>query len=302
MKNPCFSPAVQHVSPAEFDRILKMVLPAQDGAAGSGPVYSERSGGGAANAAKIAALLGIRSAFTGTAGRDAYGDFFEKELKEAGALVMLRRTALPTGRFLRVNSACIIASPAAALEYGESDINEDLIRDARLVMFDGYMLDRRPLARRVFDAALKYKKVLALDIGSAFHAKKASAFIVRRCREQPLILFLNEEEAGAFAGEAGLKSVRELAEAGTAGNEGAGYPVVAVKRGGRGAVVHIKNKTFTVKTKAIRPLDSTGAGDAFAAGFLAAFVRNKTAEECAASGNSAAARFLAAMEIKRSYV
>jgi fructokinase len=291
---------VQHVSPELVDLVLGAL---------SSVMYS--SGGGAANVAKIAALLGIPSAFAGSVGRgtagtgeaDAFARLFERDLVNAGVETLLIPSAQKTGRCLVLTTpegVKIAAAPGAAADFGPGDIPEELFRQAGAVVLDGYMLDRKDLVRRVFELAGNKETgagnpVLALDAGSPSMIRAGAECIASYMGEHPLILFMNEAEAsalyGALRGKAGTESEAELSgfleERCTKGS------IIVLKRAEKGAVVFSASRIVIAKTTPLIPHDSTGAGDAFAAGFLAAFLRGKALEECAALGNRTAGKILA---------
>jgi sugar/nucleoside kinase (ribokinase family) len=163
------------------------------------------SGGGAANVAKIAALLGVRTAFAGAVGSetnadtggpvpDPYARLFEGDLARAGAGLFLSRRRIPTGVFVTLRAPSgesrIIAAPAAALEFSPEDIPEEALMTARAVVLDGYMLPRDPLIRRVLSLADRCGTVVALDAGSPDLAAARAKEILRYCRDYPLILFM----------------------------------------------------------------------------------------------------------------
>jgi sugar/nucleoside kinase (ribokinase family) len=267
------------------------------------------SGGGAANVAKIAALLGLSAGFAGSVGPpgDKFARIFERDLRAAGVLPALSRGSLPTGICLLLREpggeTVTAASPQAALAYDAGDVPEGLIQKARVVVIDGYMLGRDPLIERVLERANYYGTVAALDVGSAEQAAAQGKKIAGYCRDYPLILFMNELEAEALyrtlTGEendpAQPKQGRYLRRVYSFFKTMTGhelFPIIVVKRGKRGAVVFAGGSLYRADTLAINPTESTGAGDAFCAGFLTAWIRDKPLYECAALGNRVAREVL----------
>ncbi|MDR0496057.1 MAG: adenosine kinase [Treponema sp.] len=275
------------------------------------------SGGGAANVAKIAGYLGAKVCFTGAIANDNFGQFFEKELSAAKVEVKLCRKSLPTGICLMLRTGSetrIAASPSAALELSESDIDVEDIKNARVVIIDGFMLDRPNLVRYILALAAQYETVAAIDLSAASIAGKHAMEIMDYAGQQPLILFMNESEAETWCQaliysrkdshrgpktrsllirfvnffsssvplclcvrKFGIKLTRELP--GT---------IIVVTLGERGAVCFTGGEVHDCKTEAITPTETTGAGDAFAAGFLTAWTRSRSLGECAAMGNKVA--------------
>jgi sugar/nucleoside kinase (ribokinase family) len=291
--------AVQHV---EHGRLMAAV--------GELPGKVSCSGGGAANAAKIAALLGTEVSFIGAAGNDEPGRFFKKELEEAGVRPILHPRKNPTGCCLVLKlpdgSVRIAAAPAAALELNKKDIGEEEIRRAGVVVIDGYLMGRRDLVRHILDTANRWGTTAALDLSSTLIAQEKAHEILTYSRVYPLILFMNEAEAGAFFRAINDRQVFDADETegeeigeemtdffrGLTANEL--FPIVAVKRGKRGAVIFAGGAVHRENAFAVKPRDSTGAGDAFCAAFLSAWIRGRTLGECASLGNRAAREVLAA--------
>jgi sugar/nucleoside kinase (ribokinase family) len=290
-----------------------------------GPVLS--AGGGAATVAKIAALLGVPSRFIGAIGTsgtgepDTLGRLFEEGLSQAGVLTCLSPVNLPTGMCIILTlpggETRIAASPSAALRLTESDIPETAIQEAAVLVPDGFMLDREHLVRHLLNSARRYGTVAALDLGSPAIAAEQAGKIARYCRDYPLILFMNEDEAEAFCRSLeGERTARHTAPEEDRKNgllygriqaflktlssnrptgeyrRGEPFPLMVVKRGPRGAVVFAGDRVYPAETTALIPAESTGAGDAFAAAFLAAFIRHKPLAECADLGNRTAREVL----------
>ena len=96
------------------------------------------------------------------------------------------------------------------------------------------------------------------------------------------MVFLNEDEIRTMTGEGHEKGSGILA--------GQGAGIVAVTMGGKGCWVRHGDETFTAAAADVKALDTTGAGDAFNAGFLYGLVQERDVRECAALGNAVAAR------------
>ncbi|MCL2763018.1 MAG: PfkB family carbohydrate kinase, partial [Treponema sp.] len=144
---------IQHISRDQAQYVLERLT--------SKLIYS--SGGGAANVAKIAAMLDMRAAFTGCVGEGAtrsgnnLAAVFEKDLRAAGVVPFLTSGVEKTGLCFVFNcdggETRIAASPGAALEFTEDDVREELFDGVEAVVLDGYILDRRPLVQRILQIA-----------------------------------------------------------------------------------------------------------------------------------------------------
>ena len=260
------------------------------------------AGGGAANTVKLAAQLGLKTAFIGSVGDDGWGAAFARELETAGAKPLLVRTDRATGACVILKGegaepSRIFASPSAALELGPEHIQAELVRQTRLIMLDGYILGRTALVEHVLRLAEQYGTFIAIDAGSREMVQAHAPLLETYCRTKPLILFLNEDEAQVFCTyldpRLGLLHPDDIDEADRFRplqnlTKQDIFPIIAVKLGDRGGRVFANGETYIAPTQKIVPFDTTGAGDAFAAGFIAAWLRNRSLSDCAELGNQLA--------------
>ncbi|MCL2320026.1 MAG: PfkB family carbohydrate kinase, partial [Treponema sp.] len=206
----------RHVQHIEIEKLREILRTLKIPETLNGPMTSSGctivSGGGAANVAKIAGLLGAKAGFIGAYGKetnewagafqpDQFGRIFEKSLGAAGVKTWLTLKSSPTGLclFLKVrDDTRIVASPSAALELSESNIRDEYLEKARVVVIDGFILDRPGLVRHILRRVNQYGAVAALDLSSPAIAKERSTEISGIARQYPLILFMNEDEAEAF--------------------------------------------------------------------------------------------------------
>ncbi|MDR1100220.1 MAG: adenosine kinase [Treponema sp.] len=307
--------AVQHVSSEEAEHIIRELGGKNDPAGNLVPDekagFIVCSGGGAANAAKIAALLGIQTGFTGCTGKDPLGAIFRREITASGAVPLLVPGTEKTGMCIILTSpggeTRIAAAPGAAAELSPEHIGEEAVKNAGIVILDGYLLDRQPLTRRVLALADQFGVPVALDVASVFRVQEKTEEILHYSRNYPLIIFMNEDEAIAFyqrirkTGEKyesrGPREktdwiIREICPVFQIITGSELFPIIAVKLGSRGAVIIAGGTIYRAETSPVVPRNSTGAGDAFCAAFLAGWVRKKSIAESAALGNRVAREVL----------
>ena len=295
---------VQHIGRDVAKRLLEQ-LP---GRTAADIVFS--SGGAAANVAKIAAMMNIGAAFAGCVGGDEYASVFENDLRAAGVVPLLVRGKEETGvcfAFDCGGTTRIAASPGAALEFRSTDVPEDLIDGAKALVLDGYMLDRRPLVQHILQLASRRGIPIALDAASVFLVREKTEDILHYSRSYPMIVFMNADESIVF-----YDTIKKSTAGDTIGLESAGdreketfilkeifpllkritvgeiFPIFVIKLGSRGAVVLAGGDIYREETTAVVPLNTVGAGDAFCAAFLSAWIRGKPVHECAALGNQVA--------------
>lgn len=226
------------------------------------------AGGAASNTTVGVAALGLRSAFVGACGRDELAGFYRAALERQGCKPLLTaHDFLPTGRVLslvtpdaeRTMRTCL----GAAAAQDPAAITAELFAGARVVMLEGYALFNHDLARAVAEAAKDAGCALALDLAS-FEVVQANRDVLEELLSGPVdLVFANETEATAWAG--GVEpALRDLS---------CRCRVAVVKVGADGAWVAGDGCINRVAAQSVQAVDSTGAGDCWAAGFLAGWLR-----------------------------
>ena len=268
------------------------------------------SGGGAANVAKIAAMLGMKSVFSGCIGQDDLAKIFKEQMTDAGVSVVFLESREKTGLCFACNvygEIRFAASPGAALDLNETNLADDLIDNAEVVVVDGYILDRRCLVQHILRLASRRGIPVALDAASIFQVRSRAEEILTYSRNYPLFIFMNADEALAFyhtirrsrneetnlsEKEKAAIILRDVCPMLKIITDGELFPVVVVKLGGRGAVVIAGGNIYYEETFTIVPRNTVGAGDAFCAAFISAWIRNNSLSECAVLGNKVAREIL----------
>jgi fructokinase len=256
------------------------------------PPGRESSGGSVANSCAVAAALGARVAYLGKVADDALGAAFRADIAAAG--VHFPSTPLaagaPTARCL------ILVTPdgqrtmntflGAAVAFGESDVDAALIADSAVLYLEGYLFDP-PAAQAAFRAAARAARAagrqVALSLSDAFCVDRhRTAF---RCLLADVdILFANEAEVCS------LYEANEFADAADAAS--ADVPLAVLTRSEAGSLVIRGGERVAVPAEPTRLVDSTGAGDAYAAGFLAAYTAGRGLPACGRLGSLAAAEVI----------
>ena len=303
---------VQRIEIGKIHSLLEELKIGQEAA-----IITEVSGGGAANVAKIAGYLGLEAGFSGALGMekpgienkdspgpDHYGRLFSQNLISAGVKLFTPLKPSPSGLclYLKVGEENrIIASPSAALELRENDIPEEELKKAKVLVIEGFLLERKELISHILRLSSHYGIPAALDLGSPYFAEKYAGDIMEYTRSYPLILFMNQDEGAAFAkaltnraamgpkGEADFAGLSSFFCSFTGGKD---FPIVALKLGAGGAACFAQGEVFRAETTEIKNAESTGAGDAFCAGFLKAWIQGKALATCTVLGNKCAALVL----------
>ncbi|HET9902291.1 MAG TPA: adenosine kinase [Xanthobacteraceae bacterium] len=255
----------------------------------------EVSGGSAANTIVGVAGFGGRAAFCGKVKRDALGDTFTHDIRAAG--VTFRTPPASDGP--ATARSYILVTPdgertmntylGAAQDLGPEDVDEALVAASAIVYLEGYLWDperAKHAFRKAAEKAHAAGRVVALTL--------SDSFCVDRFREEFLALVRSGTVDLLFANESELKSLYETADFDTALRalrEDAALAVVT--RSEKGCVVVTREHTQAVPAFPVeRVVDTTGAGDLFAAGFLFGLARGRDLETAARLGNLAAAEII----------
>jgi sugar/nucleoside kinase (ribokinase family) len=253
----------------------------------------EVSGGSAANTISGIASFGGRAAYIGRVFDDQLGAVFAHDLRSTG--VVFRAAPAtdgpPTGRCL------IVVTPDAqrtmntylgSSEYfGPEHVDGELIASAQVTFLEGYLFDR-PEAKEAYWKASR----VAHDAGRRVGLTLSDTFCVERHRDewrdlvadQVDILFANEHEALA------LYEVDTFEEALAAAR--ADVEIAAITRGPAGSVVACGDEVVDVDPHPVEVVDTTGAGDLYAAGFLYGLTHGRSMAECGQLGSVAASAVL----------
>lgn len=261
------------------------------GAMGQG---REISGGSAANTVAGMAALGARPAFVGRVAKDQLGDVFAHDIRAAGVdfTTPASTGGNPTGRCLILvtedGDRTMNTYLGACQELSEADLDPQMVADAAILYLEGYLWD--PAAPR---AAMKKAIAIARAQGRKVAFTLSDVFCVEghRADFQDLlathidIMFANEHEACALYQTASL----DAAMAEMAKHAG----IAVITRSASGAVVLANGERIHVPGEAVaKVVDTTGAGDMFAGGFLAGLSEGRSLADCARMGNIAAAEVI----------
>jgi sugar/nucleoside kinase (ribokinase family) len=260
---------------------------------GAMPPAQESSGGSAANTCAVAAALGARVAFLGKVADDELGAVFQHDIEATGVhfpSVPLRGSA-PTARCL------ILVTPdgqrtmntylGACVAFGEADVDEVLIAEAAVLHLEGYLFDP-PEAQRAFRkaaaAAHRAGRKVALSLSDPFCVDRHRTEFRELVRREVDVLFANEAEVTS------LYQVNSFEEAMAATR--AEVEIAVLTRSEHGSVVVRGPEMVTVAAEPAQLVDTTGAGDAYAAGFLVGLTRGLPLAACGRLGSIAAAEVI----------
>ena len=237
-------------------------------AAVNGEPVASASGGSVANTLIGVARYGGRTYYACLTGRDAWGDFYQRDLEAAGV------TTHPANRGVGKTGQCLVfVTPDAdrtlntflgiSSAIGPAQLHEEVIADSQYVYIEGYLLgsdDGFAAARRAQQMAQRHGTAIALTLSDPFAVRAFRARFDALLQDGIDLLFCNEEEALASTGT----DDREAAGAALASQVGTAY----VTCGADGALVYADGTHHQVPGVPVQAIDTNGAGDLFAGGVL----------------------------------
>ena len=254
----------------------------------------EASGGSAANTIAGIASLGGKAGYIGKVADDALGKVFAHDLRATG--VKYETAPLKNGP---TTARCLIlVTPdaqrtmntflGASAEFQPGDVDSDLVASGQVTYLEGYLFDR-PTAKEAFRqaAAIAHKagRKVSLSLSDPFCVDRHRADFRDLIRNHVDILFANESEIGS------LYEIKDFEEA--AGKVRGECEIAVLTRSEKGAVVvTAKDRVAVPAAPVVKVIDTTGAGDLFAAGFLFGFTHGKDMTTCAKLGALAAAEII----------
>ena len=252
----------------------------------AGYLFADKaSGGSAANTIHGLANFGIKTGFIGMIGQDELGEFFKNDLQKNNIKPFLLYGKNRSGTAISLISPdserTFATYLGAAVEMTAADIKPEMFKGYTCFHVEGYLVQNYDLV----ETALKMSKEAglknSLDLAS-YNVVEANLEFLKYLTEKYVdILFANEDEAKAFTGKEGYDALEVMSR----------YADVSVlKLGKKGSLINYYGEIVEVGVVPATSIDTTGAGDLYAAGFLYGMAKKLTPEQCGmigaiASGN-----------------
>lgn len=245
------------------------------------------TGGSVANAINGIARLEVPCGYIGAVGKDKLGLLFRNEMMNNGITTLLKETDLPTGRavgFVSPDGERTFATYlGAAVDMTATDIIPKLFDKFELFFIEGYLVFNPALIISAASMAKSLGLKIALDLAS-YNVVEANLDILNELVDHYIdIIFANEEEAKSFTGLKPEDALTNLASR---------CDIAVVKVGKDGAYVQQGNQKFHIPAIGSEVIDTTGAGDFFAAGFLAGLAKGYDLEKCGKLGSLLASKVI----------
>lgn len=254
---------------------------------------TEMSGGSAANTIAGIASFGGQAGYLGRVADDQLGAVFGHDLRAQGVTYTIKPATdgVPTGRCLIVVTAdgqrTMNTFLGSSAFFGPGDVDEDLVSSAQVTFLEGYLFDR-PDSMEAYWLASK----VATDAGGKVALTLSDLFCVERhhdeflplVRERVDILFANETEAEALWQVDDVEHAIERARAEVG--------ITCITRSEKGSLVIAGDETHEVPAFPTTVVDTTGAGDLYAAGFLYGYTAGMPLLDCGKLGSVAASEVI----------
>ncbi len=242
--------------------------------------YNKSAGGSAANTINGLAILGVKTGFIGKVGDDEYGLFFDTDMKSNQINTTLFKGEEETGKCVVLISEDSERTMAtylgAAVELCEKDLTEALFKGYDFFHVEGYFVQDKNLLNRALEYAKNAGLKISIDLSSYNIVEQNKSYFEDIIRKYVDILFANEDEAEAFTG------YRDDAKCLEVMGDYCGTSIL--KLGKDGSMILHDGKVHRIESVKTTAIDTTGAGDLFAAGFFYGMSRDLPIDICGKIG------------------
>lgn len=278
--------SMQHVDMTTGDKIWAALKPL-------GVKYV--AGGSAANTIRCTAILGMESAFIGKVGDDELGKLFESDQEQIGVKTRLLKSEKSSGRsmvFVSGGNAerTFAVYLGAALDLCPEDLDPEWFKGYDYFHIEGYLVQNQSLIRRAVELAHEAGCIISIDMASYNVVESNLAFLHDLVERYVDIVFANETESKAFTKiEDPRLALDEIAKL---------CKVAIVKVGKEGSWIKSGDEVYNIPPYPAEPVDATGAGDTYAAGFLYGHSLGLSLDKCGHIGSIIAAKVVEVLGTK----
>ncbi len=225
--------------------------------------YEVASGGSAANTINGLANLGVPAGYIGKIHDDRFGEIFRKDMTDKGIEAILlagnQDTGIATTLISTDSQRTFGTYLGAAVELTPTDLKAGFFEGYDILHVEGYLVFNHEL----IEAAMKLAKSVGLKISidlASYNVVEANLDFLKYLTEHYVdIIFANEEESFAFTGKQPEDALNELSGV---------CEIAVVKVGAKGSMVKVNHERLIIPAIPAKPIDTTGAGDLYASGFL----------------------------------
>ncbi len=245
------------------------------------------AGGSAANTINGLANLGVEVGFIGKVGADKFGKLFSEDLMKNSIQPLLKSGKTETGyaqALISPDSERTFATfLGAAIELSASDLSADLFKSYNIMHIEGYLAQNHELMHKAFQIAKDMGMMVSIDLASYNVVEDNLEFLKDVIEKYVDIVFANEEEAKAFTGKEPYEALQEIATM---------CKYAIVKTGSKGSYIKSGIEEVEVGVISVESIDTTGAGDFYAAGFLYGLSKGLSLKQCGEAGSLLAGKVI----------
>lgn len=238
------------------------------------------SGGSAANTVHGLAKLGLNAAFIGKVGNDKFGNFFTNDLKNSNIEPIMLQSNNESGCAIAMvtpdSERTFAVHLGAAVELVSADIKPEFFNNYNYFHIEGYLLQNHELMLKATSEAKKCGLTVSLDLASFNVVEQNLEFLHDFVKKYVDIVFANEEEAKAYTGKAPEDALNSIATE---------CEIAVVKIGKNGSLIKSKNNIYRISPIKANSIDTTGAGDLYASGFLYGLSKGLNFNKCGNIGS-----------------
>ncbi len=238
------------------------------------------AGGSASNTINGIAKLGVQGGFLGKIGKDEVGEFFKNDSVSNGVKPDLIHSETPSGRCTVLVSddgertMCTFLGAACELSAEEIELNK--FEDYNIFHIEGYLVQNHELISTAVKLAKQAGLLVSIDLASYNVVEANLEFLINLVENYVDIVFANEEEARAFTGKEPLDAVHAISDL---------CEIAVVKTGKDGSYIKKGESISVIKPRISDCIDTTGAGDLYAAGFLYGLANGLPLDSCGKIGS-----------------
>ncbi len=244
-------------------------------------------GGSAANTITCTSIFGMPSGYIGKIGNDELGQLFKSTMEQFGVKTTMLLSPKSSGRCMvfitGANAERTFADyMGAALDMGPEDLREEYFQGYDYFHIEGYLVQNQDLIAKAVQMAKAAGCIISIDMASYNVVESNAAFLNNLVEKYVDIVFANESESRAFTKcdnpEEGLRELSKMCS------------IAVVKVGKDGSWVRSGEEQIFIPAWPANPVDGTGAGDTYAAGFLYGLAQDLPLKTCGEIGSIIAAK------------
>ena len=251
------------------------------------------SGGSAANTAVGFKSFGGKCSFIGQIGNDKFGEMFSKDLNNSGICFKYKNFQVKE----KTSKSIILVTPdaersmntflGASNKFNINSFDDEFIINSSIIYIEGYLFDQPEAKKAIYhccNLAKSHNKKVALTLSDLFCVDRHRIDFINLIENFVDIIFANEHEIKSLYKSDLVQSINTIKD---------NVKFGAITLGSKGAIVFENKAEYSIDPIFIEELvDTTGAGDLFAAGFLFGFVNKYSIEKCGHLGNKAASEII----------